>query len=54
MRTIGSDDNFLLEAWRRAHLDAAKKSAGVLRIVKLASLDASHGVDIFPRFVRKW
>lgn len=53
MRTIGSEDNFLTEAWNRAHLDAAKKSAGVLRMVKLASADTGHGFDIL-KSVRKW
>lgn len=46
IRTMGSVDNLVLEVWNRAHLDAVKKSVGVPRMMRLASVDAGHGVDI--------
>lgn len=47
MRTMGLGDNLPLEAWRRAHLDAAKKRDGVLRMVKMAIANAGHDFDEF-------
>ena len=48
IRTMGPGDHRLAEALRRAHLDAAKQSDGVLRMVKMAIANVGHDFDKLP------